>query len=61
MSYYCDVCDKIIKLKSRNKHFKSTNHKEFDRCKHVKLTIENPNINDLDRVFYSYIIEHKKK
>ena len=52
-SYHCDVCDETIKLKSKNKHFKSNIHKEFDKCKHVRLTIENPNINDMDRLFYS--------
>ena len=38
MSYYCDVCDRTIKLKSENKHFKSNAHKEFDKCKHINLT-----------------------
>ena len=42
MSYFCDVCDKTIKFKSKNKHFKSNIHKEIDKCKHIDLTIENP-------------------
>ena len=32
MIYYCDVCDKTIKLKSKNEHFKSNIHKELDKC-----------------------------
>ena len=55
MSYYCDFCDKTIKLKSKNKHFKSNIHKEFDKCKHIKLTIGNPNINDIDEIIYAYL------
>ena len=51
MSYYCDVCDKAIKLKSKCSHFKSNIHKSFDRCKLLILTIENPNINDIDVFF----------
>ena len=43
MTYYCEVCDKFIKPKSKYKHFKSNIHKEFDKCKHIKLTIENHN------------------
>ena len=61
MSYYCDVCDKPIKHKSKIKHFKSNTRKEFDKCKHIKLTTENPNINDIDEKFCAYIIERNKK
>ena len=60
MDYYCEKCDKNIKLQSKNRHFKPTLHKEFDRCEHIKLRIENPNLNDIDETFYAYIIEHKK-
>ena len=60
MSYFCNVCDKTIKLKSKNKHVKSNSHKEFDKCKHIKLTIENPNINERDEISYAYIIEHNE-
>ena len=60
MICYCDVCDKTIKLESKNNQFKSNIHKEFDKCKHIKLTIENPNINNIDEIFYEYIIEHNK-
>ena len=61
MSYYCGVCDKTIKVKSKNIHFKSLSHKKFDKCKHIKLTILNPDINKTDNVVYAYIIEHNKK
>ena len=61
MSYNCDVCDKTIKLKSTNKQFKKNIHKEFHKCKHIKLTNENLNINNIDEIFYAYIIQHNKK
>ena len=35
MSDYCIVCDKTMKLESKNKHFKSLTHKKFDKCKHI--------------------------
>ena len=57
MSYYCDVCDETFKLKSRNNHLKSLTHKEYDKCKHIKITIKNPNIEEIDKTIYEYIIE----
>ena len=27
----------------------------------MKLTIENPDINNIDRAFYEYVIQHNKK
>ena len=39
----------------------SNTDKDFDKCKHMEITIENPNIGDIDELFYGYIIEHSKK
>ena len=61
MDYYCEVCDKFFKPKSKNNHFKSNTHKEFDKCKHMESTIKNPNINNIDEVSYAYIIQHNKQ
>ena len=61
MDYYCEVCDKYMKPKSKYKHFKPNIHKEFDKGKHRKLTTENPNINDIDEIFNACIIEDNKK
>ena len=61
MDYYCEVCNKFIKPKSKYNHFKSNTHKNFDKCKHIKLTTENLNINNISKIFDAYIVEHKKK
>ena len=61
MDYYCDVSDKFIKPKSKNKHFKSNIHKEFDKCKHMELTIENRDINSVGEVFHVYILQLNKQ
>ena len=61
MSYYCDCCYKTIKFNSKHKHFKCPTHKEFDKCQHKKLTINNPDINEIGNTIYKYIIEHNKK
>ena len=42
MDYYCDVCDKTIKLKSETKHLQSLTHNKIDQCvrvKHRKIVI----------------------
>ena len=61
MTYFCNVCDKTIKLKSKNNHFKSLTHKEFDRGEHLNLTIEKPYINKTDNSIYEFVIQHNKK
>ena len=61
MDYYCEVCYICVYLYGKYKHFKSNYHKEFDKCKHIKLTIQNPNTNVMDEKFYAYNIEHNEK
>ena len=63
MEYYCEVCDKFIKLKSKFKHFKSNTHKEFHKGKLMEITIEKPDVTKGDEVFlsYAYIIQHNKE
>ena len=43
MSYYCDICDKTIKHKCKNKHLKSITHNELEKSIHIilLLTIQN--------------------
>ena len=61
MDYFSEVCDVFIKPNSKFQPFKSKTHKELHKCKHIKLTIENPDINNIDRIFYEYNIQHIKK
>ena len=61
MDYYCEMGDKHIKLESKYRHFKSNTQKEFDKCEHIIITNENHNLNEVDRIFYSFITEHNKK
>ena len=61
MDYYCEICLEKIKAKNKYKHFKSKSHQEFDKCKHLKISYKDIDINNIDEVFYLYIIEHNKK
>ena len=51
----------FIKPKSKSKHFNSKNHTHVDRQKHIQTTIDNPNINNIDEIFYSHINEYNNK
>ena len=58
MSYFCKISEETIEPKSEKNHLKSLSHNEFDDCKHIKLTIKSRDINDVENMFYSYVIEH---
>ena len=61
MAYYCEVCYKHINHKSIYKHFKSKSHKNFDKCEHITLTLNDIETNNVDEAFYPHIIENNKK
>ena len=61
MDYYFETCDIVIKPKRKYRHFKLNIHRGLDECKHIKHTIENPDIIEIDNVFHAYIIQHNKK
>ena len=42
MDYYCDVCDKTIKIKSKNIHLKSLTHIQSEKSFPINHTIKNP-------------------
>ena len=60
MDYHCEICNVFIKPKSKSKHFKSNNHKNLDKHKHIKLTINNHNIDNTHKIFYTHIKEYDK-
>ena len=43
MIYYSSLCDKSVKLKFKNKPFKSLTHKKHEINIQIKHTIQNPN------------------
>ena len=55
------MCLKCITPNSKCSHFKSKSHHYFDKCKHIILSHEDININDVDEAFFLYIIKHIKK
>ena len=58
MDYPCEVFNIFVEAKSKSKHFKSKSHINLDKHKHIKLTIDNPNIKNIDEIIYTHIIEY---
>ena len=61
MDYHCEVCNIFVKPKSKSEHFKSKNLIYLDKHKHIKVTIDKPNINNIDEKFYTHINEFNNK
>ena len=61
MDYYCEMCNLFIKPKSKSRHFKSINQKNLNNHKHIKLTFNTPNKDNIDKIFYTYINEYDDK
>ena len=61
MTYYCDICLRDIKKKSKYSHLNSKSHKEFEKHKHIKLSLKNVGIKDVDEIIYLYVKDHDKK
>ena len=47
--------------RANKKNSKSNARKKIKKCKHIELSIEFRNIDDVDRIFHSNITEHNKK
>ena len=61
MSYYCEICLRDIKKKSKYSHLKSKTHEEFEKYKHIILSLKNVDIKDVDEIIYLYKIDPNKK
>ena len=61
MRYYCNICLLDIYKKSKHSHLKSKSHKEYEKYKHIILSLKNVDIKDVDEILYLYMIDHNKK
>ena len=60
MSYCCAICLKDIKKKRKHSQLKSKSHKEFEKYKHIILSLKNVYIKDVDELLYLYMKDHNK-
>ena len=61
MRCYCNICLLDIKKKSKYSHLKSKAHKEFEKYKHIILSLRNVDIKDVDEILYLYMKDYNKK
>ena len=61
MDNCCDVCDKMIEIKTKSKYLQSLTHNAVAKCIPTKHNIENPVLFDKDAIFNKYITNHNEK
>ena len=61
MYYQCEICDKIIRYETRDKHFEINYHKFFEQFTIMRYIVENPNINNLSEILKNYVDIHNEK
>ena len=61
MDYFCDVCDKTYKKKSKSNNRQSLRHIDFEKSIRIKHVIQNPDFFDIDEIFNEYITKHNEK
>ena len=61
MRYYCDICLGDIKKKSKHSHLKCKAHEEFEKYKHITLSLKNVDLKDVDEILLLLIKDHNKK
>ena len=61
MRYYCEKCLRDNGKTSKYSHLNSKSHKEFEKFKHIILSLKNVDVKFVDEIFYLYMINHNKK
>ena len=59
--FYCKLCDKSIKIKSKKKHLKSSNHKSLSMSIISRYSITNPDFPNIDNILKNYFLDYNKK
>ena len=57
----CDLCDKSIKIKSKENHLNSQNHKLLTKSIICKYTVKNPSFLHLEDILKSFVDNYNKK
>ena len=61
MRYYCNICLRDIKKKSKNSHLRSRSHKEFEKYKQIIISFKIFDMKDVDEILYLYMKDYNKK
>ena len=60
-NYYCSICFKTIKHKSKKKHSNTESHKFVSDYVTIKYQVKDPNFDEIEDIQEKYINEHIKK
>ena len=60
MNYYCEICDKTIKIKSKNVHPKFLTRNQYQNCIRIISIFRNPYFFNIVIISNDYIINHIK-
>ena len=61
MDYYCKLCDKSVKIKSKKKHLNSQLHKNLDKQVINRNGVENPDFIQIENILKNYARDYNKK
>ena len=56
--YYCKLCDKSIKIKSKKKHLNSSYHQFLTNCIISRCYVTNPNFLYIEDILKKYVDEY---
>ena len=59
--FYCELCDKSIKIRSKKRHSNSRYHKSLSSCIISKYTVENPSFLHMQDILKKYVDDYNKK
>ena len=59
--FYCELCDKSIRIKSKKRHLNSQYHKSLTKSIISKYTVENPNFLHMQDILKIYVDAYNKK
>ena len=60
-NHHCDMCDKTIKKRYKNKHLNTRLHRGLSISIINKYHVKNPKIFEKENILKKYILENKKK
>ena len=59
--YYCNICNKKLKLKYKKKHLERKLHTNLSNFIVNKYRVKNPNLSHVKQILAKYFINHGKK
>ena len=59
--FYCDLCDKSIKIKSKKNHFNSQYHKSLTKSIICKYTVKKPSFLHIEVILKNFVNDYNKK